>query len=120
MVTAFVPLEEGDRGTLLEFLLIGSAVGSIFAAATFAVSAFSLPMIADRDVDMVTACVSSVRAVACNWRVMLMWAALVVLLTAAAFATAFIGLAIAMPWLAYASWHAYRDTLDASGWPGLE
>jgi uncharacterized membrane protein len=120
MVTAFVPLEEGDRGTLLEFLLIGSAVGSIFAAATFAVSAFSPPMIADRDVDMVTACVSSVRAVACNWRVMLMWAALVVLLTAAAFATAFIGLAIAMPWLAYASWHAYRETLDASGWPGLE
>jgi hypothetical protein len=25
-----------------------------------------------------------------------------------------------MPWLAYASWHAYRETLDASGWPALD
>jgi uncharacterized membrane protein len=120
MVTAFVPVEEGDGGTLLEFLLVGSAVGSIFAAATFAVSAFSLPMIADRDVDMVTACVSSIRAVICNKRVMLSWAALIVLLTAAGFATAFIGLAVVMPWLAYASWHAYRETIDASAWPVLE
>ena len=120
MVTAFVPVEEGNVGTLLEFLLIGSAAGSIFAALTFAVAAFSLPMIADRDVDMVTACVSSIRAVLSNKRVMLLWAALIVLLTAAGFATAFLGLAIVMPWLAYAAWHAYRETLDASSWPALD
>lgn len=119
MVTAFVPVEGGNPVTLLEFLLIGSAAGSIFAALTFAVSAFSLPMIADRDVDMVTACVSSIRAVLCNKRVMLLWATAIALLTAAGFATAFLGLAIAMPWLAYAAWHAYRETLDASGWPAL-
>jgi uncharacterized membrane protein len=120
MVTAFMPLEGGNRRALLEFLLVGSAVGSIFAAFTFAVAAFSLPMIADRDVDMVTACVSSIRAVLCNKRVMLLWAALIVLLTAAGFATAFLGLAVVMPWLAYASWHAYRETLDASSWPELD
>jgi uncharacterized membrane protein len=120
MVTAFVPVEEGDWSTLLAFLLVGSAVGSIFAAITFAVSAFSLPMVADRDVDMVTACVSSIRAVLCNKRVMLSWAALIVLLTAAGFATAFIGLAVVMPWLAFASWHAYREAIDASAWPVLE
>jgi uncharacterized membrane protein len=120
MVTAFVPVEEGNARTLAEFLLIGSAAGSIFAAFTFAVAAFSLPMIADRDVDMVTACVSSIRAVLCNKRVMLIWAAWIVLLTAAGFATAFLGLAVVMPWLAYASWHAYRETLDASSWPAVE
>jgi uncharacterized membrane protein len=120
MVTAFVPLEAGNVKTLLEFLLIGSAAGSISAAFTFAVAAFSLPMIADRDVDMVTACVSSIRAVLCNKRVMLLWAFLIVLLTAAGFATAFLGLAIVMSWLAYATWHAYRETLDASSWPALE
>jgi uncharacterized membrane protein len=120
MVYAFIPLVDGDVRTLLEFLLIGSAVGSIFAAITFAVAAFSLPMIADRDVDMVTACVSSIRAVLSNKRVMLLWAALIVLLTAAGLVTAFLGLAIIMPWLAYAAWHAYRETLDASGWPALE
>lgn len=119
MVYAFIPLVEGDLRTLLEFLLIGSAVGSIFAAITFAVAAFSLPMIADREVDMVTACISSIRAVLRNKRVMLLWAALVVVLTAAGFATAFLGLGIVMPWLGYAAWHAYRETLDASSWPAL-
>ena len=120
LVSAFVPIAEGNLRTLLEFLLIGSAVGSIFAAVTFAVAAFSLPMIADRDVDMVTACVSSIRAVLCNKRVMLLWAAFIVLLTAAGFMTAFLGLAVIMPWLAYATWHAYRETLDSSDWPALE
>jgi uncharacterized membrane protein len=68
---------------------------------------------------MVTACISSIRAVLRNKRVMLLWAALVVVLTAAGFATAFLGLGIVMPWLGYAAWHAYRETLDASSWPAL-
>ena len=48
---------------------------------------------------------------------MALWAVLIALLTALGFATAFIGLGIVMPWLAYASFHAYRDTLDANDWP---
>ena len=120
LVSAFVPLAEGNLRALLEFLAIGSAIGSVFAALTFAMVAFSLPMIADRDVDMVTACVSSIRAVLCNKAVMLLWATLIALLTAVGFLTAFLGLAIIMPWLAYATWHAYRETLDASDWPALD
>ncbi|MCG6116823.1 MAG: hypothetical protein MEQ07_01310 [Aquimonas sp.] len=50
---------------------------------------------------------------------MLPWALLICLLTAIGFATAFLGLAIAMPWLAYAAGHGYRETLDASSWPEL-
>ena len=95
-------------------------MGSVFAALTFATAAVSLPMIADRDVDMVTACVSSINAVLRNKPVMLLWALLIVLLTALGFLTAFLGLVVVMPWLAYATWHAYRETLDASGWPALE
>lgn len=117
MVTVFVPLHQGDSGELLEYLLIGSLVGSVFAALTFAVAVLSLPLIADRDVDMVTACISSVNAVLRNKAVMALWALLIVLLTALGFATAFIGLGIVMPWLAYASFHACRETLDASAWP---
>ena len=120
LVSAFVPLAEGNRRALLEFLVIGSALGSVFAAITFAVAAFSLPMIADRNVDMVTACLSSIRAVLCNKAVMLLWATLIALLTTAGFLTAFLGLVIIMPWLAYSTWHAYRETLDASGWPALD
>lgn len=120
MVDAFVPVEQGSVATLVEFLAIGSAVGSIFAGLTFAVAAFSLPMIADRDVDMVTAGVSSVNAVLRNKGVSLLWAALIAGLTAVGLLTAYLGLVIVMPWLAYSSWHAYRATLDASTWPALD
>ncbi len=119
MVNALVPIESGEFGDLLEFLAIGSAVGSLFAALTFAAAAFSLPMIADRDVDMVTALLSSVHAVLRNKPAMLLWATLIVVLTALGFATAFVGLVVVMPWLAYAAWHGYRETLDASAWPEL-
>ncbi len=120
MVSAFFPFDGSDPAAFWEFLALGSAVGAVFAALTFAVSAFSLPMIADRDVDMVTAAVSSVHAVMRNKRVMIVWGLVLVILTAIGFATALLGLAILMPWLAYASWHAYRETLDASSWPALE
>lgn len=120
MVNAFVPIEDGSLASLLEFLALGSLFGAAFAMATFAIAAFSLPMIADRDVDMVTAGISSVNAVLRNKATALVWAALIALLTAVGLATAFVGLGVVMPWLAYAAWHAYREALDASAWPSLE
>ncbi len=119
MINVFFPAEPGDWVSLAEFLAIGSAVGSVFATLTFATAAFSLPMIADRDVDMITACVSSVNAVLRNKAVMVLWGTLIAVLTFVGFATAFLGLAVVMPWLAYAAWHGYRETLDASGWPEM-
>lgn len=119
MVNVFFPMQADNVRALLEFLLIGSAIGSVFAALTFASAAFSLPMIADRDVDMITACLSSIQAVLRNKPAALVWAALIVLLTALGFATAFIGLVLVMPWLAYAAWHGYREVIDASQWPRL-
>lgn len=119
MLNALFPIETGDASVLIEFLLVGSAIGSIFAAFTFATAVFSLPMIADRDVDMITACVSSIHAVLRNKAVAALWAALIVGLTAVGFLTAFVGLIVIMPWLAYSAWHGYRETLDASDWPRL-
>jgi len=52
--------------------------------------------------------------------VMALWAFLIVVLTLVGFATAFIGLAVIIPWLAYATWHAYRETLDPQAWPLLD
>ncbi len=120
MLSALWPVHQGDTPALLEYLLLGSGVGAVFATVTFAISAFSLPMVADRDVDMVTACVSSVNAVLRNKPVMVVWAGLLVAITVLGFATAFLGLAVAMPWLAYATWHGYRETLDPEGWPALD
>lgn len=117
LVAAFIEVRAGDTRALAEFLLVGSAIGSMFATLTFATSAFSLPMIADRRVDMVTACVSSVHAVLRNKWVLLQWALLLAALTALGFATALLGLGLVMPWLGYATYHAYRETLDADSWP---
>ena len=118
MVHVFFPVEgHPDWRQLATFLAIGSAVGSIFALLTFAFSAFSLPMICDRDADAITAVVTSVNAVLRNKRAMAVWVGLIVLLTAIGFATALIGLAVTIPVLGHATWHGYREAIDAGAWP---
>ncbi len=118
MVHVFFPADEDrDHLQLLTFLGIGSAVGSIFALVSFAISAFSLPMICDRDVDAVTAVVSSVNAVLRNKRTMAVWIALIVALVALGFATAMLGLVVAIPVLGHATFHGYREVIDAGNWP---
>jgi uncharacterized membrane protein len=118
MVHVFFPVGESlDVVALLRFLAIGSAVGSIFALVTFSAAAFSLPMIVDRDADTVTACITSVNAVLRNKPAMAMWIGIIVVLTGVGFATAGLGLIVAIPVLGYATWHGYAETIDASGWP---
>jgi len=114
--------ESGDPSfaELLTFFSIGSAVGSVFALVAFAASAFSLPMLLDRRTDGVTAVVTSVNAVLRNKRAMLVWVVLIVAAVAIGFATALVGLAITMPVIGHATWHAYRDAIDASAWPANE
>jgi len=121
MVQVFFPYGEDPQWNhLLTFLFIGSAVGSIFACVSFAASVFSLPMIANRDVDVITAVISSVNAVLRNKPAMFVWAMLISLMTLIGFLTAGIGLIIIIPWLAYATWHGYREALDVSEWPTLD
>lgn len=89
------------------FLLLGTVVGGIMACLSYAVSAVSMPMIIDKDVSAVDAVTTSVRLVTANWRVMIGWAAMLVVL--AGFGMIFfIGLAITLPIAGHASWHAYR------------
>ena len=117
----------------VQFLGIGSAVGSIFALIVFAAAAFSLPMMVDRDVDTVTAVVTSVNAVLRNKPAMAVWAGLIVLAVAPGFALLMIGreqgaefalvmllLGITLPLIGHATWHGYRATVDASAWPRNE
>jgi uncharacterized membrane protein len=77
-------------------------------------SVFSLPFIANRDVDVITAVVSSINAVLRNRRTMLLWAVLVAALTFVGFMTAMTGFIVIIPWLGYATWHGYREALDVS------
>jgi uncharacterized membrane protein len=95
----------------LTFLVIGTVIGGAFAAVTFAISAVSLPMLIDRECDVITAAATSVRTVLYNWQAMALWAALIVVLTGAGIVTGFIGLAVVLPLVGHATWHAYRDLL---------
>lgn len=118
MVHVFFPVQaQPDWQQAVPFLLIGSSIGSLFALLSFAVTAFSLPMICDRDVDAVTAVVSSVNAVLRNKSAMAVWIAVIVASVGVGFATLLFGLALTMPLIGHATWHAYRDTIDASAWP---
>jgi len=120
MVQVFFPLGgKPEWSHIITFFLIGSAAGSIFASVSFAASVFSLPMLANRDIDVITAVISSVNGVLRNKPAMLVWAMSICTLTGIGFLTAGIGLIVIIPWLAYATWHGYRAALDVSEWPIL-
>lgn len=90
-------------------LIVGTLVGAVFAAVVFSITAVSVPIIYDRPIDVITAISASLLAVRSNWRLMFGWAAMIAVITAVGILTFFLGLAVALPLLAYATWHAYRD-----------
>jgi len=121
MVSIFFPTE-GDP-TLKDWVMylgFGSMVGAVFAAFTFSASAFSLPMIMHRDVDSITAIVTSVNAVLRNKRAMVVWLAIVVISLLIGVATLFVGLIVIVPVIGYAAWHGYLETIDAEQFPRHE
>ncbi len=118
MISVFFPTRgEPELKDLATYLTIGSAVGAVFAAVTFSVSAFSLPMIVHRQVDAVTAVVTSVNAVLRNKFALAVWLTIVVGGLLIGFATAFIGLVVILPVIGHAAWHGYLETIDASDFP---
>ena len=95
----------------LSFLFVGTLVGGVMASVAFAAGAFSLPMLLDRKAGLIEALVTSVVAVVLNARTMAVWAALVVLFTGAGLLLGYVGLAVTLPLLGHATWHAYRATI---------
>lgn len=103
-----------DRGWLFEAWL---AMGGVLAAPVFASSVVAIPMLLDREVGVLAAVLTSWRVVMAHPAPMALWAALIMVLTAAGMATMLVGLVVVVPWLAHASWHAYRDLVDTSRFP---
>ncbi|MCI1193593.1 DUF2189 domain-containing protein [Calidifontimicrobium sp. SYSU G02091] len=90
-------------------LLALVAAGALFALAVYASGVVAAPMIYHRGSDPVTAIVTSWRVCLRNAAAALVWAVCLALLVALGFATLMLGLVVVFPWLAFASWHAYRD-----------
>lgn len=95
-----------------EFVLAYLAFGGALALMVFSLSVVSLPMLLHRKVDFATALVTSFMATRLNFPAMLVWGALIAVLTGIGMATHFIAMAVIFPWLGHSSWHAYRETIE--------
>ncbi|RZI81657.1 MAG: DUF2189 domain-containing protein [Rubrivivax sp.] len=98
----------------LGFITAYLAVGAVFAGLIFAISAVSIPMMLERQVDAITAGLTSLRLVTSQTGVMLLWGALITGLVCLAMLPGFLGLLLVGPWLGHASWHAYKAAVGPS------
>lgn len=87
-------------------------LGSVLAAPMFASSVVAIPMLLDRKVSVLGAVSTSVTAALSSPGAMALWATLILVVSMLGMATLMIGLVVAVPWLAHASWHAYRDLVQ--------
>lgn len=93
------------------------ALGGVLAAPVFASSVVAIPLLLDRQVGVLAAVLTSWRVVLEHPVPLALWAALLMALSMLGMLSLLLGLVIVVPWLAHASWHAYRDLVDTSGLP---
>ena len=93
----------------VEFLIAYTLVGGFFAGLIFCISVIAIPMIMDREVDAVSAGLTSIRACFQNPGTMLVWGALITLIIGLSMLPYFIGLIVTGPVIGHATWHAYRS-----------
>jgi len=96
----------------LIFLFIGHLVGAALALLLFAITVVSMPLLLERDIDVVTAMITSIKAVATSPFVMLGWGVAVTLAVVAGCLPFFLGLLIVLPVLGHATWHIYRKAVE--------
>jgi uncharacterized membrane protein len=99
----------------LLFLVIGNAVGAVIALAVFSFSVTSFPMLFDREVDFVTAMITSVKVVVASPVAMILWCATIAVLIALSLLSGLVALPVVLPILGHASWHLYRRAIASSG-----
>lgn len=86
-------------------------VGGLVAFFVFSITVVSLPLLLEREVDFVTAMLLSIRTVARNSGVMLIWAAIIAGFLFLGMLPYFLGLFVVLPVLGHATWHLYRRAL---------
>ncbi len=113
-VTAFPGLE-GVIETLVRtpygwaMVIVGTAIGGLFAAFAFAIGVFAVPMLLDRRVDALTAMGTSMKLTWNNLPSMIAWGAMILVLFGICVVTGFLGMIVIFPLLGHATWHAYRE-----------
>lgn len=92
-------------------IIIGNAVGAVFAVVVLAVSAVSFPYLLDRGGSPLSAVATSLRVCLKNPKVMAVWGLVVAAAMVASFVTLGVGLAVMFPLLGHATWHLYRRAI---------
>jgi len=101
-------------------IVVGNAVGFLFAVLAFALSVVSFPLLLDRNVGMAVAIVTSLKAIYKNPFTMALWGLFVAGTLVIGSLPVFIGLAIVMPILGHSTWHLYRKVVEADSGPRPE
>ena len=103
-------------------ILIGNFVGFLFALLAFSLTVVSFPLLLDRNVGVVAAALTSVRAVLTNPITMALWGLIVTCSLLIGFLAFLFGLALVMPVLGHSTWHLYRKVVapDMSSRPKYE
>jgi uncharacterized membrane protein len=87
------------------------AVGAVLAGFVFMLTVVTVPLIIDQHATAGQAMLASVKAVFTNIPAMIVWSALILVLTVIGYAPFLGGLLIVSPLLGHATWHAYRDLI---------
>jgi uncharacterized membrane protein len=95
------------------FVFMGVLFGAGIAFFTFSISVITVPLLMDRQVDFMTAINTSVACVRENFKPLMLWAYLIVMLVCMSFLTFFIGLLVAMPVIGHGTWHGYRALVES-------
>jgi uncharacterized membrane protein len=94
------------------FFVVGNAIGAMLALIVFSIMVVSLPMVFDRQVDFVTAMITSVKSVLANPKPMLAWCVIIGVLLGLSLVSVFLGLLVTLPVLGHATWHLYRRVVE--------
>ncbi|MEQ8964715.1 MAG: DUF2189 domain-containing protein [Azospirillaceae bacterium] len=92
-------------------IVVGNAVGALFAVFALTISVVSFPLLLDRHVGVATAIATSAKAVAANPGPMAAWGLIVAAGLVIGSIPLFVGLAVVMPILGHATWHLYRQVV---------
>lgn len=95
----------------LGFLAIGSAIGAILAFVLFSATVIAIPLLLDRDIDVITAIITSFQSVFKNPVVMISWGLIVAILVIIALLPMFLGIIVVLPILGHATWHLFEKVI---------
>jgi uncharacterized membrane protein len=96
----------------LGFLAIGSTIGAVLAFVLFSATVIAIPLLLDRDIDVVTAIITSFQSVFKNLVVMMGWGLIVAILIIIALLPMFFGVIVVLPILGHATWHLFEKVIE--------